>query len=116
MTQMSGKQFADFLTREMAAKNKGLNRLSYEALGRSCGVSGRYLRSLSTGNQNPSALIIRLVMFTLGYHIDVPEHDVLPHLHEQGCFQDDLHDPKRSRPALSPRKGARRVKLQEAHQ
>lgn len=108
MTQMSGQQFADFLTAEVAAKNNGLSRLSYAALGRSCGVSGRYLRALSRGDQNPSALIIRLVLFTLGYHIESPEHDVLPHLKDQGCYRDDLHDPqKERRPLQSKKKGAR---------
>lgn len=100
MTQMSGLQFAQLLTTEVAAKNNGLNRLSYAALGRSCGVSGRYLRSLSNGGQNPSALVIRLVLFTLGYHIDSPEHDVLPHLKDQGCYQDELHDPEKKRRTL----------------
>ncbi len=102
MTQMSGIQFATLLTREVAAKNNGLNRLSYAALGRSCGVSGRYLRVLSNGGQNPSSLIIRLVLFTLGYHIDSPEHDVLPHLKEQGCYRPELHDPKKKRRPLRP--------------
>ncbi len=111
MTQMSGQQFADFLTTEVAAKNNGLNRLSYAALGRSCGVSGRYLRVLSKGDQNPSALIIRLVLFTLGYHIEAPEHDVLPHLREHDCYFDDLHDPKKERRPLRSRKNAGRTNL-----
>ncbi|MVO16824.1 hypothetical protein [Parasedimentitalea huanghaiensis] len=98
MTQMSGQQFATFLKEEVAAQNKGLGKLSYEELGRSCGVTGRRLRQLAVSDDgNPSVLIIRLALFTLGYHVDAPEHDVLPHLRNNGSYIEELHGPNRPR-------------------
>jgi len=107
MPQMSGQQFAAFLREEVAAQNKGLGKLSYEELGRSCGITGRHLRRLANDKDakgkdaNPSVLVIRLVLHTLGYQVDAPEHDVLPHLKSNGGYVEELHGPKRQRVALS---------------
>ena len=91
MPQMSGQQFAAFLREEVAAQNKGLGKLSYEELGRSCGITGRHLRRLASGKDaNPSVLIIRLVLHTLGYRVDAPEHDILPHLKSNGGYVEEL--------------------------
>ena len=102
MPQMSGQQFAAFLREEVAAQNKGLGKLSYEEIGRSCGITGRHLRRLASGKDaNPSVLIIRLVLHTLGYRVDAPEHDILPHLKSNGGYVEELHGPERQRAVLS---------------
>lgn len=116
MTHMSGQQFAASLQTEIADQNKGLGKLTYEALGRSCGVTGRYLRTLARdGNQNPSVLTIRLVLFTLGYDVEAPEHDVLPHLKNHGSYVEELHGTARSRRKLLKRPPSPRGKIVEAY-
>jgi signal recognition particle subunit SEC65 len=116
MTHMSGHQFAAFLKTEIAAQNKGLGKLTYEALGRSCGVTGRYLRTLARdGSQNPSVLTIRLVLFTLGYEVEAPEDDVLPHLKGNGSYVEELHGTKRSRRTLQRAKVQTRGKAGGVH-
>lgn len=112
MTIMSGQQFATFLREEVAAQNKGLGKLSYEELGRSCGITGRHLRRLaSEPESNPSVLIIRLALHTLGYQIDAPEHDVLPHLRASGSYMEELHGQKRTRTTLKKNQFSKPPKL-----
>lgn len=101
ISQLSGRQFADLLQTEVEAANRGLGRLSYEELGRSCGFSGKWLRKLAKEPGNPSSLTIRSVLLTLGYEVSDPDQDVLPHLIRKGCFSEDLHGPARRRRQLT---------------
>ncbi|MFV1492368.1 hypothetical protein VWX97_15545 [Phaeobacter sp. JH18-32] len=103
ISQMSGRQFAKLLNRELKVANQGLGKLSYAELGRSCGLTGKWLRKLAEQQGNPSTLTIRLVLFTLGYEVDTPEEDVVPHLQSKGCYVDALHGPLRSRKQLTAR-------------
>ncbi len=99
--QMSGRQFASFLQQEMENRNSGLGRLTFAKLGRACGVSGKRLSQLADKKGgNPSALTIRLVLFTLGYEIEDPEHDVMPHLKNKGAFSADIHGQSRRQRGL----------------
>ena len=102
ISHLSGKQFANLLRKELIARNRGLARVSCEALGRSCGVSGKQLRRIvKEGVENPSALTIRLVLHTLGYQIPQPEDDVLPYLRSNGIFNEELHSAATQRRAVS---------------
>ncbi|AZV78737.1 hypothetical protein EBB79_13220 [Parasedimentitalea marina] len=109
--QLSGLQFAAFLKTEMAHRNAGLGRLTYEKLGRACGVSGKRLRQLADEKNagNPSALTIRLVLFTLGYEVDSPEHDVVPHLQDKGAYSEGIHGKTRQRSGASNAPPTQRV-------
>ncbi|WP_405111046.1 hypothetical protein L0Z65_04140 [Phaeobacter sp. BS52] len=101
ISQMSGRQFAKLLNREFSAANRGLGKLSYAELGRSCGVTGKWLRKLAEQQGTPSTLTIRLVLYTLGYEVDGPEEDVVPHLQGKDCYIDALHSPNRPRKQLT---------------
>ncbi|MFV1933206.1 hypothetical protein [Phaeobacter gallaeciensis] len=103
ISQMSGRQFAKLLNQELEAANQGLGRLSYAELGRSCGLTGKWLRKLSEQQGTPSTLTIRLVLYTLGYEVDAPEEDVVPHLRNKGCYVQSLHGPERNRKQLTAR-------------
>jgi transcriptional regulator with XRE-family HTH domain len=92
LTQMSGRQFADLVRRELEERNKGLEELTAARLARMSGVSGRRLSQiLNAENPNPSAITMRCVLFTLGYAIDEPEHDVVPKLVECGAYDETIH-------------------------
>lgn len=90
--QMSGRQFADLVRRELKDHNKGLGELSAAKLARMSGVSGRRLLQIINGdNPNPSALTMRCVLFTLGFEIEEPEYDVIPKLQERGVYDTTVH-------------------------
>lgn len=89
---MSGKEFQKFLKAEINRRNKGLGRVNLTRLGRLCGYTGRYLRTLLDGEDpNPSTKAQRCILFTLGYPVERPEQDVLPHLKLKGVFDPNVH-------------------------
>lgn len=89
---MSGRQFVELVQADLQRKNAGLGKITLSQLSYASGLSKRYLTQLAKSDEpNPSVKVIRLVLFTLGYEIEKPEEDVIPHLKEKGVFNEKLH-------------------------
>lgn len=89
---MSGKDFQKFLRDEINHRNSGLGSVNLNRLARLCGYSRRYLKVLLEGDDpNPSTKAQRCILFTLGYPVEGPEQDVVPHLTEKGVYDPKLH-------------------------
>jgi transcriptional regulator with XRE-family HTH domain len=85
--QLSGRQFLELVDQEIKDRNKSIGKTSYAEICAAAGLSQGYLAVLSRADRpNPTALTKRLILHVLGYPIDRPEGDVIPHLIKRGLW------------------------------
>lgn len=98
LEQISGQKFVRIVRQEFAALNTGLGSVSYSRISRQSGLSDRALSAvLDAKKPNPTSITMRAVLLTLGFQVEDPEGDVIPHLKTKGVYDEKLHGADRNR-------------------
>lgn len=98
LSRLTGKDFLKLVDHEIEKRRVGaFGGFSEAELLRLSGLSQGYLRTLrSQPEPNPSNRSMRLILFVLGFKIQGPEQDVIPHLKSKRVYDPKLHEARAS--------------------